>query len=54
MYTVVIVVPYELYELYHWGKVPNFMELYNVMELYVFFQSELLTLSYKLTIPLRQ
>jgi len=28
--------PYELYERYDWGKVPNFMELYNAMELYVF------------------
>ena len=28
-----IVVPYELYELYDWGKFWNFMELYDVTEL---------------------
>ena len=41
------VVPYELYELYDWGKIPEL--LYNVIELYVF-QNELL----KRTVPPRQ
>jgi len=38
-----IVVLYELYELYDWGKFQNFMEARNVTELYAF-QNKLLIL----------
>jgi len=44
-----VVVLYELYELYNGGKFLNVIELYNVIEFYIF-QNEDLILAYKPTI----